>query len=119
MFLCPLDMFLDVVHVLLGDEWPNIRFWVATSRYFETVSSCDKLWDPVLALPHKYSYWQSHAPLTSGAEGGTYKLVEGIFFVSVWEDDTVVFGTEIGLHSLTVLCTVVVDVFTGLVGAYE
>ena len=41
-----------------------------------------------------------------------YQLIEGVFFISIWHDDSVIFGSHVGLHTLTVTWSSFVNVLT-------
>ncbi|RUS26940.1 hypothetical protein BC938DRAFT_483913 [Jimgerdemannia flammicorona] len=69
----------------------------------------------MLRLTDEYSGRQSHTSLSRGAKRSASELVKRVLLVCVRQDDTVVLGAHVGLHTLTVARPALVDVSARLV----
>jgi len=101
------------------NERAEVDTFISTDTDLELFCLFDQIGDPVLGFTDEDGSSQGHASLSSGTESSTSQSVQSFFLIGIGEDDTVVLGTHVGLNSLTVLATFVVNVFTCLVRADE
>lgn len=109
----------DSVSQLWVTEWSQIDSLVNSGSDLEFLDLLDDLVQPFLALSDQDNSGQGHTSLSGGSECGTDDGVDGVLSVSVWQDDAVVLGSHIDLHSLEGLGSLLVDVVSGLVSSDE
>jgi len=112
----------DIMNALLrvlANHWANVSAWLVTSVHLELLDFLDKVWDPILGVADKHSSGQSHAALSSSTEGSTDQLVQSVLLVGIRHNDTVVFGSHVGLNTLSVFRSSVINVLASLVRSNE
>jgi hypothetical protein len=55
---------------------------------------------------------KSPVPLTGGTECCADQLVQCVLLVGIWQDHSMILSCQVGLHSLSVLTSSLVDVLT-------
>ena len=83
-----------------------------TSVDFEFPGALNELGQPLLSISDKNCGAEGHTPLTSSAESGTDKLVEGVLLVGVGHDDAMVLGAHVALDALAIFGSTLVNIFT-------
>jgi len=101
------------------NERAEVDSFISTDTDLELLGFFDQIGDPILGFTDKDGGGQGHASLSSGTKSSSSQSVQSFFLIGIGEEDTVVLGTHVGLDSLTVLATFVVNVFTCLVRADE
>jgi hypothetical protein len=114
-----LDQSFNTLLTLRADQWAEISIFLESTVDIQRLCSCDELGEPLLRLANHHKRAQRHTSLTCGAEGGTSNRIEGMLFVTVWQDSCVVLCAQVGLHTLAIGTSSSEDIFTGAVGSDE
>lgn len=102
-----------------SDQWTHVSARLEAAVHLELLGLFHDVVDPFLGLADEDHNRKSHATLTSSAKGSASEGADGLLLVAIWEDDSVILGTEVSLHALAVGTATSVDVFAGLVAANE
>mmetsp|Transcript_103693 Transcript_103693/g.143435 ORF Transcript_103693/g.143435 Transcript_103693/m.143435 type:complete len:366 (-) Transcript_103693:8-1105(-) len=92
----------------------NIRVEVAGTDS-QSLGLLDNFGNPFSRVTNENNNGNSHASLTGGTEASTNEGIDGILFLGIGHNDSVVLGTHVHLASLTVVARSFVDVLTSRV----
>ncbi|KAF1765613.1 hypothetical protein GCK72_005566 [Caenorhabditis remanei] len=109
---CALDKTKNASLGMLGDKWSNISIWFPSSINLQVLSFLHELWEPGTSLSDEDGGGESHATLSSGSESGSGELIKSLLLVGISHDDSMVFGSHVGLNAFSVLGSTLVDVLS-------
>mmetsp|Transcript_36568 Transcript_36568/g.32785 ORF Transcript_36568/g.32785 Transcript_36568/m.32785 type:complete len:201 (+) Transcript_36568:437-1039(+) len=96
-------------------EGSKIDTFISTDGDGQFLCSLNHFGDPGLGITNKDSSGKSHTSLSGSTESSTSHSIQGVFLISISQDNSVILGTHIGLDSLSILGSSLPDVLTSLV----